>query len=236
MSLLVFMLPVLAETYGELQDDGVDFEAIYHLNGDATDATGNHNGTLGTSAYAPSVTNAVFGQGYTFDGGDYISASALFSIGTQTTWTFLWWAKTSSTGNQDYVFNHTTISGGTYIWCKRKDWGTTLECRDYVSWTASNLESTTAINDGNWHQYALVKESTSSHYLYIDGELVDTEMTDVGTTAVGGGTFIIGGDDDTPTVGWIGSLDELVVLTTGLTATEIRQLYHMQMGTYGIVE
>ena len=135
------------------------------------DRSGNANtGTLGTGASAPSWTAGKFGKALKFDGtDDYVTipTSANFDFGAGD-FTFGMWLKTTQdcSGNKVYFGRYT--SDETYwIGCASSNNSITLNARDSNDVTTS-ATGTTAVNDGDWHYIAGVKNGNTLS-VYIDG-------------------------------------------------------------------
>jgi hypothetical protein len=88
--------------------------------------------------------------------------------------------------------------------------------------------STTAINDGAWHQITAVSNVTntgnSPFILYIDGvqESIAYVLTGGAATFASSNATIIGH----PTVGITGELDQLAIWNDALTATQVKEAYN----------
>ena len=82
------------------------------------------------------------------------------------------------------------------------------------------------LDDDAWHYFTAVKEEDTM-YLYIDGELVDTE-TGVTTIATDAMTVTVGYSSWTNDKYWNGQLDELVILDEAVDVDGVNYLMHSQ--------
>jgi len=117
-----------------------------------------------------------------FDGtGDYLSIphSSDWDFGTGNYTVELWFKRASAAGGTiEFLIDHD--EGANYGWGMRfKSGDDTIEWSD----TSSNLSSTTAFTDTDWHHIAAVREGTGSNefVLYVDGvaEATGTSTTDI---------------------------------------------------------
>ena len=90
------------------------------------------------------------------------------------------------------------------------------------------IASTSPYNDGQWH-YAVATESAQGMRLYVDGELVGSNS--VTTPASYNGYWRIGGDTGWEgATYWRGTLDEVAVYPTALTAEQVQSHYDLGRG------
>lgn len=204
--------------------------AQYKFEGNAEDATGNNEGALQN---APAATEDRFGiseRAYSFNGANqYMTTSN--SYVNPTNFTLSAWFKTGTTtggkimgfGNSQtgtssshdraiYMTNAGNIYFGVYNFATR------------------TINTPLAYNDNNWHQVTATFSSTSGMILYIDGIQVAANASYTiaeGTT----GYWKIGYDN---TGGWPsapssyyfnGSLDDILIYHTPLSAAQVTTLY-----------
>ena len=94
------------------------------------------------------------------------------------------------------------------------------------------ITGTTSITNGEWHHMAVVITDDSSPSIdevkiYVDG--VDDNATSGSTQSINTGTdntFLIGRDFNNTAKDWNGSLDDIRVYNTDLTATQFLQIYN----------
>jgi prepilin-type N-terminal cleavage/methylation domain-containing protein len=154
-----------------------------------TDTSGNNsNGTLGSSSAAasddPTRVAGKYGNGLSFDGvDDYVNIphTPFLNFGKASdTFTLMAWFKTSnSTANKGivakgrpnnvvdiaYVLSIPTTVVKAQRWCQG--------CPD----TGHSFLGTTNVTDGVWHHVAFVANGASSHILYVDGQVQNTDTT-----------------------------------------------------------
>ncbi len=96
--------------------------------------------------------------------------------------------------------------------------------------SANVLETSTAYNDGAWH-HVVGQQSASGMQLYVDGRLVGSNAVSTADPYVG--YWRLAGD--TTWVGdpfWVGTLDEVAVYPSPLTADQVRA--HFELATAGV--
>lgn len=231
-------------TYPEIQPGQFGTTAgLWHLNGNSTDSSGNNNHcNLPETAITFSQDNGKFGQGAGFNG-----TSSLMSINSNAglspvKFTVMAWIKTSAAGAYREIFEsyyqNTTIAGFEF----RMDNANKLQL---VSGNNTNqilgsgyqqVSSTKSINDGVWHFVTGTSDGTNLK-VYIDGNLDGTQawandpVYDSGNNRVRIGVNNYGGD--THVSYWSGSIDEVCLVSSALTAKQIRQIYAYQKGLLG---
>ena len=92
-----------------------------------------------------------------------------------------------------------------------------------------SVASTTAVNDGNWHQIVFVNESAASHKIYIDGVLnVSSTATwlydDTNTEPTRFGRDHNGTSSDNY---FNGTIDDVSILSSALGANDVLDLMHL---------
>jgi hypothetical protein len=185
------------------------------------------------------ITNAVWkaedlcrtGKCLYFDGtGDYVSYSdnANLDMAATDNVTVEGWFRTSdiSSGYRTLVqkYNMDTGSDGGYEVVMNGSGQILFQFdSDDTSFPLYSLASTASYDDNKWHHFAAVKNGASSASLYVDTISVSTTSIS-STDASNSDSFTIGAD----WVGadsWLGFIDEVKVLRTARTATEIKADY-----------
>jgi hypothetical protein len=225
----ILLTPILLwATYGEIQPDGDSIVGLWHLNGNMLDATA--NGNNGSAVGDATSTNAgVLGQAYIFDGsGDFISIadSADFDIDyiTVTFWGYL----------------DSTRSGWDGFLGREDNYAVYVNSADppkvyaYIENTLAEfkiISSLRTIAYDTWYFFALTYDGTTL-ILYINAE-EEASDTLSGTLQFVDEPFRIG---ENPTgTDLDGKIDEVVLYDVPLTVDEIRQIYAMQKGNYGVI-
>ena len=91
-------------------------------------------------------------------------------------------------------------------------------------------ESTTAVNDGNWHHIVAVFAASNDRIIYVDGAAEDTHAANVTLPAIN--RFSIGRLGDTsPGAYFNGTVDEVAVYDTALSASTILAHYNAGFAT-----
>ncbi len=139
------------------------------------------------------------------------------------------WVKTTNSSRTEAILSKYDAGGSEYGYILRTNPAGTVE----VQFGASNIASgnrvvtdPTKINDGQWHQIAVVVKLGSSVSFYIDG--VPSSTTALATLAVAAGPdFQIGLNPYTYYGNYFtGSIDEVRVYSRVLSASEIYALYN----------
>lgn len=220
-------------TESDIQSQNDSGVSRYEFENDVTDSWGTNDGTDNTSA---GFVDGIYGQAKDFDGTD---DSVDFS-GTS--------IEFSSTDNFtiSFWFNGTSTQGFMYGSSSDSDYSSEYIYSENASNVSLNIEGdgnstdlsigNLDMGDGEWHHYVGVHDgSNSSAYLYIDGELVDSD-TSIGTA----GTYNIGGEwsmatlrnrkdsSDYTSV----SLDDFRIYSQALSAIQVEELFNK--GAYRI--
>ncbi|HTI98108.1 MAG TPA: LamG-like jellyroll fold domain-containing protein [Dongiaceae bacterium] len=189
-------------------------------------------GSLGTNAdgaYQPGstpgvpgvpytgITGSNYATGFSPDAGGYINVGAAPELNLTTPFTLITWFKTAPTDARFQTF----IGKGDTSWRAGIDGDGHAR---FAVGSNPDATGTANLNDGQWHQLCGVYDG-SSIYLYIDG-LLDVS---------GGATDAIVGSEDYAFIGTVpdyvndrvfkGSMDEVAVFGSVLTADQIKQLY-----------
>jgi hypothetical protein len=141
--------------------------AHYLFDGNVTDATGAHPGTV---VGAPTYTAGKVGQAIKFDGArDYVFSEGAFSLSSYTV--ALWFRVDGGTGGRDlFSFYDELVNHGILLEITATNTVRFLH-RAPVSSTAAgtSIYSTTTHGDGTWYHVAAVKSATTMT-LYLNGE------------------------------------------------------------------
>ena len=204
--------------------------ALYQLNGDANDVSGNYNGTATSVTYA----TGLIGQAGSFSG-----SSSKIDIPVMTGLSdvsFSCWINTSDTtsGNRNGIVllnnqaNGTETAGTLSIFHQNSN-GEILVRSGNASSSESQLlqHFDTSLTDGNWHHLVVTRnESTSDTSLYVDGYLLDTEnVSRISTVGVGskiGNRYTTSAGD----YSFKGSMDQIRIFSTALSAANVSTLYN----------
>jgi len=218
--------------------------ALYQLNGDATDVSGNYDGTASNVTYG----TGQFGQAGVFNG----STSAINTTYTPTVAnlrTVSLWFKGGTQSDYKFLF---TVSP--YGVSGRYSWASAIMLSDgriYGGYQANNggavyiLTSNDSYDDNNWHNLVLIFNGSygtgSFVKMYIDNEEILTTPNTANNTSLSTieGTFRIGHTyfQNTSQVGNVfdGSIDQVRIFNRALRPYEVEALYTEEYCTPTIV-
>jgi hypothetical protein len=193
--------------------------AHWELDGNATDETGNHNGTVnGATLTADRFGNP--NSAYDFTRPNSITTSG-WSGGLPATTTFSMWAQADSFPNT-MLFNAGNNGQGPDLFFVP---GGNPSYISWNVWDAGNNSfttfPTTVIADQQWHHYVVVNDQGSNTaQLYIDGGLEGTAAYRAGNNA-----FTIGNSHANGGWGWDGDIDDVQIYDTALTLADVSSLH-----------
>lgn len=93
------------------------------------------------------------------------------------------------------------------------------------------LNSTTSIDDDNWHFCVATKSSDGTHRVYVDGELENSTSSAVSTPHVTN-SIVIGVLNYYFNSNYNGSIGGVSIYNRALTADEVRRNYEATKGRY----
>lgn len=193
----------------------------------ASPSVGSVTGTLtGSASFVPggvqggAVNIASSGGGFV-DFGTSLGPSGPFSVQV--------WVNTTANVSAPVSFHYASIAAGFLIGIGDINDGCGVAAGRmsfYVAYPCSG-GSTTAVNDGNWHQLVGVYDGSKS-YVYVDGTLESQSVGGNPLNAPPGGTpFLAGGINTSGGLvsSYDGLLDNLQIYNAALTANEVGALY-----------
>ena len=190
--------------------------ATYRLNGDATDLSGNYNGTATSVTYVAGE----FDDAGSFNGSSsYLKAtSALDGVAPSSDYSVSAWFKINAYG-QTYPTVFTGQTGEAtlppYLWISSSI--LRLHGYEYNDYT-NNLSS------GVWYNAVMINQGTSTN-LYINGVLqTPTSRTYWGQN--GGQFFSLGGVDLFAFQAFNGDIDQVRIFNKAISAEEVTTLYN----------
>ena len=191
--------------------------ALYTLDGNANDTSGNYNGT---------TSNVTYSQGYINNGGVFNGSSSKLNTGI---------VLASTTFSVSVWFN-TTVSGKSIIATLDSSAGSVNDRDGFyiLSQTYSIFNNDVQIvagtynagdqNDGNWHHIVLTNDGSNSK-LYIDGSLDRTDSSS-GWNTLGSQDIHLGFIQRSPIVNWFdGKIDQVRIFNKALSSSEVATLY-----------
>jgi hypothetical protein len=210
---------------------------LWHLNGNSTDSSGNGNNGTDT-AITYSQANGKFGQGAGFNRSSStiaIADNASLDFDGSTSFSMVFWMKRNGipSTNPDHIINKYSgsASPGYYVRCE-----TTTGYPYLVIYGASSSQTEVLgskdVCDNVWHQIASVRSiADDKAYLFIDGCL-NNSATDATTGSSANGNSLYFGSYNGSSLWYGGSLEEVMITPTALTANQIRQIYALGVGKY----
>ena len=187
---------------------------MYQLNGDATDVSGNYNGTATNVTYG----TGVFGQAGVFNGSSsYIDIPA-FNQGSQVSVSF--WLNKSSGGEAIQVIADKRTTGGVnnfYIYHYLGKVGFQVRNSSGTSWI---LDVSSTI--GVWDFYTMTFGSGTLR-IYKNGQFISQDTTAVMDSTNSG--MRIGRVPNNTVYNLLGSLDQFRIFNTALDPLEVEALY-----------
>jgi hypothetical protein len=165
------LTPAARQLVTPVKPAATNLMAHYLFDGNVTDATGNHPGTV---FGAPTYTAGKVGQAIKLDGArDYVDSPGVYSLTTYTV--ALWFRVDGGTGQRDLVSIYDeAVPANHGILLEVQDPATVRYLHRAPVGVASGNESiysTSTHGDGTWYHVAAVKSATAMS-LYINGELV----------------------------------------------------------------
>ena len=191
--------------------------------GNLADSSGNANTAVKYGSPTYGVTGALYGDSdkaisLAGNAADYFEVANSASVNTGDVFSIVAWIKKAANGVTMAIISRP--ADGYYFYFS----SSTDKLRLAKQGSTDIVESTAAITDTAWHQVAATKNGATVH-LYIDGVDVTGTVTNRTVVANGGviqlGRNVIAGFSNP----WNGSLDEIAVFPTALTAANITTLY-----------
>ena len=191
--------------------------ATYRLNGDATDLSGNYNGTATSVTY---VTGQ-FGDAGSFNGSSsYVNAP--YNVGGNMS--ISGWVKFDVNSTEEPIFCLDNLFGqpGTRAFQIKRNPQNKL----YVFFfTGSDIAGTTSLTSGVWYHIAVTFESNVAVKFYVNGSL-DGQVTNVTTRPTQPNVFLGKFGDGSITNKLDGQLDQVRIFNKAITSTEVTTLYN----------
>ena len=199
-----------------------DYKANYTFDTDATDTTGNYDGT-------PSGGVTYDGVSAIFDGVDnQIDISSINTATLVDNVSICGWVKANAT-RLEYIFFSQNGAGATQI---RIEMGATGIMSAYLfisSFSSKLLQSTTNVGDGNYHLFALTRGANVTN-LYIDATLEATNTE----------TFVVWDDNNIIKLGWSGLAERMFtgnesnfkIYPRALTQEEVTLIYNDELAEH----
>jgi hypothetical protein len=200
--------------------------------GISTDIAGSNNGTLQGAPSAITDRYGAPGNAYSFNGSSqYISTATSYTTPGPQAFSISVWFKTSTAGG--YLAGFGSAQTGNSVSVDRVVYmGTNGKLYFGVApgGTKSTINTASAYNDGNWHHVIATFSTTNGSNMYVDGALAASNPAMQSVFATAGywrvGYDVLTGWTNAPgTVYFNGSLDDIAVANTELTAAQVNVLY-----------
>jgi hypothetical protein len=205
--------------------------ALYQLNGDATDVSGNYDGT---------ATNVTYGAGQFGQAGVFNGSSSIIDLPNNsfnfTTVSVSFWLKLNSITGEDYVLDVYDEASAARGYAISTDASNKIKFRAWNNNFAEVLSSST-LSLNTWYYIAMVATQTSAS-IYINGSLDNSGSLNgfsfqaQQSTSIGAYRGTVGGG---PIAFLDGSLDQVRIFNRVLRPYEIEALYTEEYCTPTIV-
>jgi hypothetical protein len=187
--------------------------ALYQLNGDATDVSGNYDGTASNVTYG----TGVFGQAGVFNGSNskITTVASQLPIPASGAFTVSFWAKVDSSMTQ---YNTCFMSFGDF-WLKSE-----YPNGEFGLGDINTTERTTTSMGYGWNHCVLTVDASNNISLYLNGAEGFNGNKSISRT--NGGNFAIGvARLNSPVYYFNGELDQVRIFNTALDPLEVEALY-----------
>jgi len=192
--------------------------ALYGLNYDASDASGNYDGT---------PTNVDFNApGYidyaaSFNGSSNVDVGTIGGLLTSkvSSSISLWFNTSEASPNGDFLIStYTSSYFNYYVWLREAYGNLYVQFESRFAGNTTTIQVITPnINDGNWHHLVVMLDVPNlKNKMYIDGSFA-VEGT-ISTSTASGSNGIIGG-------AFVGGIDQVRIFNKALSAAEVTTLY-----------
>ena len=204
----------IVDNYDPFGGNGV---ALYQLNGNATDESGNYNGT----AYNVTYGTGVFGQAVAFNGTSTSKITTNLSVNTASSFSISAWIKSDLDNTwQTWGFCGNTDNDALFLQKRGDD--NRLRFIIYDGGVVLDMNSLEAFPTGQWYHFAATINGSVGN-LYINGVNVANNVSYTHSKTYSNFTF--GQRPITPSEFFDGSLDQIRIFNEALTPLEVEALY-----------
>ncbi len=143
--------------------------------------------------------------------------------------TFMTWFRTPDAGTQGIISGASASNANSWLLFQDSD----DRFSTYIYNDTERYDLPYSINHDSWHHVAWVREG-NREYLYLDGNLVDSNNRTTATIYVDSGGLMVGQEQDCvggcfdSSQAFIGELDELMIYQSALSSTQIQTIYSNQ--------
>lgn len=206
---------------------------LWHLNGNSTDSSGNHNhGTDASVTY--SLANGKIAQGGDFDGTNSkitIADSSSIQVGQSSAFTLMAWVQTDVNNTQKYIINKQSATANMFTYnLSMSSGGKPVFGVSKQGVAANDATGNTTLSTGVWHHLTGVSDG-SNLTIYLNGASDGTSTISF-TSATTNTSSLYFGQLYNDTLRWNGRIDEVAIFSRALTAAEIRHWYAWSKGMY----
>ena len=221
----------IVDNYDPFGGNGV---ALYQLNGNANDVSGNYNGTATSVTYG----TGVFGQAGVFNGG-YISVDSFISNSSDNTdFSISFWINSTADFSTDrqFVFGNPTNSGAGVIDFELRGTATGVQFDSSRSFgstycydSTQGASTKTNLSSNTWYHIVVIYQRTGTRTAtyYVNGNSIGSQLLDdLDSYSTFAGIAIGATQPATyPELSYKGSLDQVRFFNTALDPLEVEALY-----------
>ena len=215
--------------------DMTDNKGLWHFEGNADDTSG--NGNNGTVNGATLVAGRVGSEAYLFNGSsNYITAPSDLSLQITGNISIAAWIKANGYAQWGSIIQYSNpgeAEANNYLY--NVAWANgSGDLRLFWEYGGGNNVTTdfsTNLNTGRWYHIVAVRDTSEKKaYLYVDGELFDSQAYSNNPT--GGSTAQLWiGKDPNAGVHFDGTIDEVALWDRTLSSSEVHDLFFLQSGS-----
>jgi len=201
----------------------------YKLDGDSVDSIAAANGTDTAITYSAGNGKIVQGAGFNGTTSKILLPNNDWSM--TTAYSASAWVKTSAATDQ-IIIGRDNASGAGRIFFFRIE--LTTGKAEFVRFDGStnvvtDIKSTLAYNDGNWHHIVVTFDNTIGSKIYVDGTQVASDAVTTNNRGGTGSSPYIGAFNGASSF-MNGAIDEVAIWNRGITSVEVTSLYNAGAG------
>ena len=205
----------IVDNYDPFGGSGV---ALYQLNGDATDVSGNYDGTASNVTYG----TGIFGQAGVFNGSSsYISTGINYTALSEVTYSA--WVLINNAVSNDAILGGVNGSYGNTGYLSINP---TISRFDYISSDNNYRRHALSVSNG-WHNFVVTDDKLGNVNMYVDGVEVSYTITTTQSYTANTNIQIGRAMRNTGAIGNYnnGSIDQVRIFNEALTPLEVEALY-----------
>jgi hypothetical protein len=175
-----------------------------------------------TVGRCPLLMNGVQGRAVQFNDASDSFLASTNPVNLGSTFAVSLWAKRNRSGMDETLISHGVNTTPGHLFNMGFDAQGNLVCSTYDN---EFVSSRAQLNDGDWHHYVCVIDA-DMRYLYIDGQLNTTESDNPVNSYAINDRMLLGRRSDRAQT-FSGTIDDVRVYTTAITAGVVTQLYQL---------